>query len=206
MTGTASPVLSVTLDPRWIELPIRDDADTGAWAAAAVDAALALRELREPAAVRHLYVQTYAALVDRLRERADAPGTQIGAAWALVADADLLPITVVEAALHLVDEGLSLDGFVEQVVVAPQSRFAPPDVTELSTDAGTAIRVQQLRIVDEAEAEPTVQTSVVHVWPGPEPDTALTLTAWFDSPVEAELSRTVLDALAASLRLELPQR
>lgn len=29
-----------------------------------------------------------------------------------------------------------------------------------------------------------------------------TLTAWFDSPVEAELSREVLDELAASLRMD----
>jgi hypothetical protein len=75
-------------------------------------------------------------------------------------------------------------------------------VTELSSAAGDAVRVQQLRLVEEQDGEPSVQTSVVYVWPGPEPDTALTLTAWFDSPVEAELSREILDALAASVRME----
>lgn len=193
--------MSVALDNRWIELPVRDSVDSGEWAARAVEQALAERRLTEPAGVRHLYVQTYAALVDQLRARADVPGAQVGAAWALVADADLLPVTVVEAALHLLDEGGTLDAFVEQAIAAPQDRFAAPDVTELGTAAGTAVRVQQLRVVHEPAGEPTVQTSVVHVWPGPAPDTALTLTAWFDSPVEAELSRDVLDALAASLRM-----
>lgn len=198
--------LSVALDPRWIELPVRDAVDSGEWAARAVDEALALRGLDEPRGVRHLYVQTYAALVDALRARADVPGSQIGAAWALVADADLLPLTVVEAALHLLDEGDTLDGFVEQAVAAPADRFAPADVSELSTAAGTALRVQQLRVVDEPGTDPTVQTSVAMVWPGPEADTALTLTAWFDSPMEAELSREVLDALAASLQMDTGQR
>jgi hypothetical protein len=198
--------MSVALDSRWIELPVRDAVDSGDWAAGAVDEALALRGLAEPAGVRHLYVQTYAALVDQLRARADVPGSQLGAAWALVADADLLPVTVVEATLHLLDEGSSLDRFVERAIAAPQQRFAHPDVTELSTAAGDAIRVQQLRVVDEAGDDPTVQTSVMHVWRGPEPDTVLTLTAWFDSPVEAELSRERLDALAASLRLEPGER
>lgn len=206
MSGARSAALSVALDTRWIELPVREAVDSGEWAARAVDEALALRELREPAGVRHLYVQTYAALVDALRARTDVPGSQVGAAWALVAEADLLPVTVVEAALHLLEDGSTLDGFVEQAIAAPQDRFAPPDVTELSTAAGDALRVQQLRVVDEGGAEPTVQTSVVHVWPGPEPDTALTLTAWFDSPVEAELSRELLDALAASLRMEKDER
>jgi hypothetical protein len=194
--------MSVSLTPRWIELPVREDVDSGTWASGAVETELGHRELVESAAVRHLYVQSYAALVDQLRARADGPGWQIGAAWALVADADLLPVTVVEAALHLMEDGCSLDGFVEQAIAAPQSRFAPPDVTELSSAAGDAVRVQQLRLVEEQDGEPSVQTSVVYVWPGPEPDTALTLTAWFDSPVEAELSREILDALAASVRME----
>lgn len=192
----------MSLDNRWIELPLRSKEDSGEWAARAVGAALEMRERTESAAVRHLYVQTYAALVDRLRERADAPRSQLGAAWALVADADLLPVTVVEAALHLVDEGLGLNGFVEQVIVAPQSRFSAPDVTVLDTAAGGAIRVQQLRVIAEPHADESVQTSVVHIWPGPAADTALTLTAWFDSPVEAELSREILDGLASSLRMD----
>jgi hypothetical protein len=198
--------MSVALDSRWIELPVRNTVDSGEWATRAVDEALALRALVEPEAVRQLYVQTYAALVDQLRARADAPGSQVGAAWALLAEGDLLPVTVVEAALHLLDEGSSLDRLVEQAIAAPQQRFAPPDVSELSTAAGDAIRVQQLRVVDEAGDDPTVQTSVMHVWPGPEPGTVLTLTAWFDSPVEAELSREPLDALAASLRMEPGER
>lgn len=206
MTAAGVAGFSVQLDDRWIELPVRVPGDPGDWAQRAVDDALAVRGRTEPPAVRHLYVQTYAAVVEQLRGRADVPGSQLGAAWALVADADLLPVTVVEAALHLLDEGQHLDAFVEQLVVAPQARFAAPDVTELQTTAGPATRVQQLRVVDGSDpaAEQTVQTSVVHVWPGPESGTALTLTAWFDSPVEAELSRAVLDELAASVQQSAP--
>lgn len=200
--ATIAPNIGVLADmtQAGLEQPVRLPGDAGDWAQGAVHQALALRDRAEPPAVRHLYAQSYAALVEQLRGRADPPGSELGAAWALVAEGDLLPVTVVEAALHLLDEGQSLDAFVAQLVVAPQARFAAPDVIELHTSAGPAVRVQQLRVVDEPgpAEEQSVQTSVVHV--EPEPGTALTLSAWSDSPVEAELSRAALDELAASLR------
>lgn len=196
MSRPTTSGLSVQLDSAWLELPVRAQQDSGDWAVEAVDRALEERGQVAPASVRHLYVQAYAVLVDRLRERADAPGYQLGAAWALLADADLLPVTVVEAAAHLVEDGRGVDGFVEALVVAPHERFAPPDVQELATGSGPAVRLQQLRLVDDE-----VHTSVVYVWPGPADDVVVTLTAWYSSPVEAELSRERVDALAASLQV-----
>jgi hypothetical protein len=116
--------MSVSLTPRWIELPVREDRRQrhvgvrgGRDGARAPGAG---RERCGPAPLR----PELRALVDQLRARADGPGWQIGAAWALVADADLLPVTVVEAALHLMEDGCSLDGFVEQAIAAP-SRASP---------------------------------------------------------------------------------
>ena len=158
-----------------------------------------MRGVVEEDAVRHLYVQTYAALAEQLRGGAD--GDVPAAAFALVGDADLLPVTVVQLAFHPLD-GLSTDAFIDGIVVDAAQRFAEPELVELTSGSGQITRLQQLRIVDEGEGlDPTVQTSVVHVCPGPTDGVVTTLSAWFPSPVDAQTSRAVLDELAKSLRL-----
>ncbi|MEX2289953.1 MAG: hypothetical protein WD794_06460 [Mycobacteriales bacterium] len=205
MTSAQDPVrLQVALDPRWIELPVHEPVEAGEWAAAAVADALAVRGIVEDPRVVNLYVQTYAATLDGLRERTTAvDGVLLAGAYALVGQAELLADTVAELAY------VSMEGFdrFEDVVdscVAPEvQRFADPDVSELDTAFGTAVRVQQLRIVDEGEGrEPSLQTSVVYLWPGLAPGRAVMLSAWFGSPVDAETTRPVVDQLAASLREE----
>lgn len=192
--------LQVRLDPRWLELPVRGDQDLDAWATEVVDSALSLRGRVERPAVHTLYEQTYAAIVEQLRGRAAGDVPVPAAAFALIADDDLLPLTVVELTTHALG-GSSFDAFVDSLVVAPAERFAEPEVVEVATDLGPAVRLQQLRIVEEGEGqEPAVQTSVVYAWPGPTEPFATTLSAWFGSPVDAETSRSVLQELAASLR------
>lgn len=199
MDNDGPVVLEVEVDPRWLELPVRSAVETDAWALGAIQEALALRGATENAAVRHLYVQTYAAVVEDLRERAVQHG--LVGAYALIGDEDLLPVTVAELAVHSREEALSIDAAVNSLVVAPSQRFSEPEVVEVRTDFGPAVRLQQLRIVDEgAGQDPTVQTSVVHVWLGPTDHHMTTLSSWFGSPVDAETSREVLQALAVSLR------
>lgn len=181
-----------------MELPIRTaDRSVDDWAAGAVHRALEDRGAQVPPTERQVYVQTYATLLERLRERADGPGYQLGAAWALIADTDLLPVTVVEAALHLLQDGWSFNRFVDDLVAFPEERFAEPDLREAASGLGMGVRLQQLRIVGDE-----VQTSVVYAWPGPDDDMAVTLTAWYASPVDAELARDVVDQLAASLSMQ----
>lgn len=195
--------MQVMLDPRWIELPIVTPVDAGEWAAEAVAEALAVRRIVEPAPVLHLYVQTYAATLDGLRERASTlEGAQLVGAYALVGQHELLADTVVELA-HLPVDTDRFEDVVDSFVVPADQRFAEPDVSELDTDFGTAVRVQQLRIVDEGEGrEPSVQASVVYLWRGMTPAWAVVLSAWFGSPVDADTTRPVMDQLAASLRVE----
>lgn len=193
--------LEVLVDPRWVELPVQQCQEAGEWAEAAVAEALALRRVVEEPRIERLMVQTYAATLDALRDRAPQDGLQLVGAYALVSPEDMLPVTVAELAVHRLESGQTADHFVDALVVEPSQRFAAPDVRELATAFGTAVRVQQLRVVDEGQdAPPSVQTSVVHVWPGPMDHLVTTLSAWFGSPVDAETSRTVLEELAVSLR------
>ena len=120
----------------------------------------------------------------------------------MVGQDELLADTVAELA-HLPVDTDRFEDVVDSFVVPAEQRFAEPDVSELETDFGTAVRVQQLRIVDEGEGrEPSVQASVVYLWRGVTPDWAVVLSAWFGSPVDTETTRPVVDQLAASLRVE----
>lgn len=205
MTSAQNPArLQVALDPRWIELPVYEPVEAGEWAAAAVADALAVRGIVEDPRVVHLYVQTYAATLDGLRERAaSVEGVVLAGAYALVGQDELLADTVAELAYVSLEGFDRFDDFVDSCVVPAVQRFAEPDVTELDTAFGAAVRVQQLRIVDEGEGqEPSLQTSVVYLWPGAAPGRAVALSAWFGSPVDAETTRPVVDQLAASLRKE----
>lgn len=199
-----SPRLQVLLDPRWIELPIATPVEAGEWAAEAVADALAVRGIVEPAPVVHLYVQTYAATLDGLRDRAATlEGAQLVGAYALVGQDELLADTVAELAHLPVDEADRFEDVVDSFVVPAEQRFAEPDVSELDTAFGTAVRLQQLRIVEEGQGrEPSVQASVVYLWPGLTPGWAVVLSAWFGSAVDADTTRPVVDQLAASLRVE----
>ena len=195
--------LQVLLDPRWIELPIDTQVDAGSWAAEAVADALAVRGIVEPAPVVHLYVQTYAAILDSIRERAAAiEDVRLVGAFALVGQDELLADTVAELAYVPVDSD-RFDDVVDSFVVPAEQRFAEPDVSELDTDFGTAVRLQQLRIVPpDDSADPSVQASVIYLWPAQVPGRAVVLSAWFGSPVDADTTRPVVDQLAASLRVE----
>lgn len=198
------PVLvQVALDARWIELPVQGQQDPGDWASAAVAEALALRGLTETPQVVELYAQSYAAVLEQLRERAEQDGAVVTAAFALVGDGDLLPVTVAELVVARLEPGQGLDDFVDGLVVGPTERFGEPEVDEVATASGPAVRLRQLRIVPGAAgADPSVQTSVVHVWPGPAEHLATMLTSWFSSPVEAEISGEALGEVVASLRWE----
>lgn len=192
--------LTVEVDPRWVELPVQDDTDALAWAGGAVQEALRLRGLREPAPVVEVYTGTWAALAEQVRGRAVQDGAVVVGAYGLLGEVDLLPVTVAELAVVRWEEGL--DRFVDGLVVPADQRFAPPDVQEVATASGPAVRLQQLRVVEEGpERDASVQTSVVHVWPGPEEHLVTVLTAWYDSPVDAEVTSGVLGGLAASLRV-----
>ena len=86
-------------------------------------------------------------------------------------------------------------------VVPADERLSAPDVSELDTAFGTAVRLEQLRIVEQGEGrEPSLQTSVVYLWPGLTSGRAVVMRTWFGSPVDAQTTRPVVDQLAASLR------
>ena len=193
--------MQVLLDPRWIELPVGAPVEAGEWAAEAVAQALSLRGIVEEPRVVHLYVQTYAATLDRIRARVlEHDDVTVAGAYALVGQDELLADTVVELAYLPIGQD-RFEHFVDSFVVPADQRFCAPDVSELDTAFGTAVRLEQLRIVGEGDGrEPSLQTSVVYLWPGRTAGRAVVMSAWFGSPVDAETTRPVVDQLAASLR------
>lgn len=208
MSGTGE--LLVDLSGPWLELPVRGAVEPGAWAAEVVPALL--EERVEPELVTSVLAATWARVLAGLRARADEPGLQLLGAFALLDDEGLVPVTVAEVTLLLREPhqlGRGLDAVVEDLVLPVARRFAPPDVAELATAAGPAVRLRQLAVVTErAEDHPLgpgdeeVQTSVSYLWQGPAEDVVLVLSAWFGSSVEAELTLPLLDQAARTVRLQ----
>ena len=191
------PAMVVQLDHRWLEVPFSEDVDPGDWAAAVVSEGLRGRGLVEPEPVVQLYVQSYALLVERLRARAEEEDGQLAAAYALLSQDDLLPVSVTE--LWVFSAAMPLDAVVDGVVVDRGERFGEPVVTEIQAPAGNGMRVQQYRVSPGEDGQQLVETSVVHVWAGPVPDTTVFLSTWFASFVDGELYEPALEAVASSL-------
>jgi hypothetical protein len=195
--GPSAGQLRVALDQRWIEFPVQAGVDVDTWAAQTTDAVLTARGIDPRPELRDLCRIGWARGLEDLRSRADADDSAIVGAFAFVPLDEVLPVVVVEAFAALLGEN-SLDQFVESLIAPEHQRFGPPDVTDISTNAGDAVRLRQL-LIDETGPEPTVQTSLGFVWPGPQTGTVIVLSALFGSPVEAELCNQPVDDLARSL-------
>ncbi|HEU0102132.1 MAG TPA: hypothetical protein VFR07_07390 [Mycobacteriales bacterium] len=195
------PAMVVQLDHRWLEVPFSEEVDPGDWAATVVSEGLRGRGLVEPEPVVQLYVQSYALLVERLRARAEEEDGQLAAAYALLSQDDLLPVSVTE--LWVFSAAMPLDAVVDGVVVDRGERFGEPVVTEIQAPAGNGMRVQQYMVspgpAGVGPDQQVVETLVVHVWSGPVPDTTVFLSTWFASFVDSELYEPALEAVASSL-------
>lgn len=108
-------------------------------------------------------------------------------------------MVVVEVIVGSLDAD-SLERFVDDLVAPDEARFGPPDVTELVTTAGDAVRLRQLLLADD-EGEQVVHTSLGCVWPGLQTGTVLVMSAYFASPLEAEFVTDAVDDLARSLTM-----
>ena len=190
---------TVLADGRWIALPTSWEGDAADWATEAVEAALTVRSIDEPPAVRQLYVQSLAGLGEQLASR-DRGGNELVAAYALVPGTDIIPVTTAELELMGLEPGTTLEQVVEELVLPAEQRFIEPVVGELETAFGVAVRVKQVAVVEEAsDGNHRAATLVLFVWPGPIEGTAVLLHAYFGSPVDAELFEQHLDDLARSL-------
>lgn len=196
--GRPDAEVSVGLDARWIVLPVRGEQESTAWAQDAVDQALAVREVAVSGAARQLYVHTYVRLLESMRVRRFEPDREMAGAFALVSTEDLLPASVAEIWAVPMSEG-SHEDLLEALVVPAGDRFGDPIVTEVETGAGTALRLKQLLVLHGADGGSWVETSVLHLWPGPTPASALLLSTYFGSAVDAEVYAEVYDELARSV-------
>lgn len=206
MTGTEAWLdLQVELDGQWVEVPVRDSQEAGEWAAEAVDRGLRLRGATAGAAVHRLYVQTYAALLEMLRSRQGEEGSDLLllGAYAFAPGDDLLPWTTVEVSLAALPEGWAVDRLLDSLVAPEDQRFGDPGISDVGTRAGEATKVKQLLVVDAADGEQEVHTSLLYVWALPEhPHAVVVMSAYFASAVDGELCEQAVDDLAASLLME----
>lgn len=198
--------VSIRLDPRWIEIPVRDDSDLRSWSRRAVDDALRLRRRKESREARRILTEGFAEMAESARRLAFSPDAETMAAYILVPREDCAPVSVVK--LHAIrpEPGTTLERAAEDVIMPEDARFGDPVVTELETANGPAIKVKQFPIVVVSEPDDgpeQVYTLFAYLWLGPSPDVVVAVQAWFGSPVEAELAEEALDQLASSVRVRL---
>ena len=198
--------VSIRLDPRWIDIPVRDDSDLWTWASAAVEDGLRIRGLSEPPHIKRAFIQGFIELAQKARQYAVGMGGETMAAYILAPRQDMLPVTTVklESALRVPDT--TLERAAEEVVLPEAARFGDPILQEMETANGPAVKLKQFAIVDDDSqdgSEQQVHTVLVYLWLGPTPDLLVFVRAWFASPVEAELAEEALDELASSISVRL---
>ncbi len=189
---------TVEADGRWLALPTAWEGDAADWAGDLVDQALVARGVEEPAVVRQLYVQSLAGLGEQLASR-DREGGRLVAAYALVPGEDIVPVTAAELEVLPLEPGMTHEHLADGLTLPQEQRYTDPQLDEFETEAGVALRVKQVAVVEEPDGRSSAATLVAFVWPGPVDGTAVLLHAYFGSPVHAELHEDELDDLARSL-------
>ena len=198
--------VSIRLDPRWIEIPVRDESDLQSWARRAVDDGLRIRRRNEPREIRRVLVAGFVEMAEGARRLAYSEDAETMAAYILAPGEDCVPVSVVKLHVLHPDPGTTLERAADDVILPAEARFGDPIVAEMETAGGQAIKVKQFPIVGVSEPDDMQQqvyTLFAYLWVGPTPDMFVGVQAWFASPVEAELAEEALDQLATSLNVRL---
>lgn len=170
-------VVEVAADSRWVPLALGDDVD----AASAETAAEVLRVRDEdpPDPERLQDVTALVAGLSRHAREADDPDAPLVAAFALMPEAEPVPLTV--ASLRLVEGWGSLDDAVAALVAPAEERYDEPVVDMLDTPAGRAARVSQRLVAPDA----SVREWLGAAWLLADAEATLLLSATFFDLVEA---------------------
>jgi hypothetical protein len=197
--------VEVRLDPRWIEIPVRDESDLHAWARRAVQDGLRIRRRKEPREIRRILVAGFVEMAEGARRRAFSEDAETMAAYILAPGEDCVPVSVVKLHVLRPEPGTTLERAADDVIMPAEARFGDPIVTDMETAGGQAIKVKQFPIIGVSESDDgqQVYTLFAYLWVGPTPDMFVGLQAWFASPVEAELAEEALDQLATSVNVRL---
>ena len=198
--------VSIRLDPRWVEIPVRDDSDLQAWSRRTVDDGLRVRNRKESREVRSVLAAGFREMAESARRLAFSEDAETMAAYILAPGADCLPVSVVKLHVIRAEPDATLERIADDVIMPADARFGDPVVTDMETANGPAIKVKQFPIVVMSEpddAEQQVYTLFAYLWIGPTPDIFVGVQAWFASPVEAELAEEALDQLASSINVRL---
>lgn len=198
--------VEVRADGKWAPVPVWEDADPQPWAETVVDDYVRRRRVRCSAQERMVLVQTWAALAEDVRSRREAEDRWMASALAFVpmgtrSAGDLVPMTV--AHVTGVQDGGGPDAVVDGLVLPPEQRIGEPLIESIATATGEALRVRQLLVDPQPEAQDHVGLSLVYVWPSPLPEVVVLLDAWFGFPEEGELVLPSFDALAATLTMRV---
>ena len=198
--------VSIRLDPRWVEIPVRDETDLRSWARRAVDDGLRVRNRKESREVRRVLAEGFHEMAESARRLAFSEDAETMAAYILAPGEDCVPVSVVKLHVIRAEPDATLERIADDVIMPAEARFGEPIVAEMETDGGHAIKVKQFPIVVVSEPDDAgqqVYTLFAYLWLGPTPDMFVGLQAWFASPVEAELAEEALDQLASSINVRL---
>ena len=198
--------VDLTLDGRWLELPVQQgpvsEDEVSAWATALVADGLAARGSDASPYQRMVFEQLFAASLEEVRSRCDEE-RQVLLSACLAPGDDVMPVVTVNVSAVSLATGMPPDAVVDLLVLPDEQRYAEPDVEELPTASGVCTRIRQMVVAGSPSPddghEAGIATSLLYVWPSPTDGIHLVFDAWFASPVEAALHEPDVDSVARSL-------
>jgi hypothetical protein len=199
---TEDLVVSVDSGGSWIALPLDDTTDVDSWAETTLHEAWAMTGGSPDDDALEQVVAVYAGLARRAAAGASSDLPLLGA-YVLPRAGDLAPLLVTTLRAMPLPSDADNEAAVRSVLAEPDELYQPPDVEELETQAGRAFRVIQRVIEDDGTADPQVMEDVDYLWPRPADGVMVVLSFTTEDLVVGASHRSVCDALAASLRLDI---
>lgn len=196
--------LDVSLDSAgsWIELPVERSTDPDAWAAATMADAMESMGLAADADRLDQLTALYAGLA-RNAIASNEPQPSLVGVYVLPRAADLGPLVAATLRAIAIPDGSTRDDVVRMMIADPAELYAPADVEEFDTHAGPAVRIVQHLLDPNADTgDVQVEQQLVYLWPRPDDGIAVVLSSMGSDLTLMAAMRPVVDALAASLRLE----
>ena len=109
--------VSIRLDPRWVEIPVRDDSDLQAWSRRTVDDGLRVRNRKESREVRSVLAAGFREMAESARRLAFSEDAETMAAYILVPREDCVPVSVVKLHVVRAEPDATLERIADDVIM-----------------------------------------------------------------------------------------
>jgi hypothetical protein len=193
---TDGPTFSFRHDPRWHEVPLAGDEQ--AWGHQAVRTAYDVAAREPSQAQLDSFGGNLAAMCGWVRTLAPA------LAFVFIPEPWSGPTALVLVEISPLPGSDTADGGSRAAALAllavPDETLAePPDVDDLDTGAGPAVRVRQRRLSTDGEGRRVVNEFLLYAWPDPERGLAIVASTNFPDLVEAGRWAGSVDDLARGM-------